>query len=79
MRFGCRECVLGPCYIEKEYLEFCIDINGDIKENINEFIIITPKDLNTMPVECIPMLNNQLKLIAKKLYFKPTIEDGSIV
>lgn len=68
MVFGCRECALGPCYIEKQFLLSCIDENDNVKKNISP-----PQDMsndsNTMSIECIPYFLHLLDIKIKAEYF----------
>lgn len=77
MQFGCRECALGPCYIEKDYLLSCIDENDNVKKNIQPPEIVS-KDFNTMPVECIPYYLYLVDMRIKKEYYKHVYTDWGI-
>ena len=49
MRYGCRECALGPCYIERNTLASLVAEDGRLKEDVN-----IPEDGTcTIPQECL--------------------------
>lgn len=59
MWFGCRECNLGPCRIEKQTLIDLIDEKGNLKENT-----YIPKHFCTLPRECISYFYKRLEAMA---------------
>lgn len=77
MKFGCRQCSLGPCYIEKDYFVALIDENGNVKKNIPPLDDM-PNGLKAVPIECIPYLWHLFKVQIEEIYSK-RIKDWSVV
>ena len=76
MKFGCRECSKGPCYIEKNYLQSCLDGHGEIEKDISKpDVVDVSKEINTMPLECIPSFWRKMVLNTNEQFLRARIKD----